>query len=813
MGLLNAAWHGKVSATVGRDECGPYNKPKTRGNDMTSYEEFIAEKSKTIQPSGFKVKSSDIPSQAFPFQRDIIGWACRMGRAAIFADTGLGKTLQQLSWASAVARQSKSPVLILAPLAVGHQTVREAKHFDIPNVSFAASDADVGKKGIYVTNYQKLHKFDAKRFGGVVLDECFPAGTMIDTVSGKKRIETVRVGDKILNASGIDTVSDVHRREVSYAVRITVCGSEKITTSPNHPVFTRRGWVGAQDLEPGDCVLQTREAVRILRGCVPASSVREFGADEVLREILLSELADASAAVHCQCSQSGGCCQAREVVESVLCGGKSQGRANAGEDCRVEPDGQSRDSGEGEPHIETHEAQTFRAWREWSGDDSPSDDPSGCSRDWVGSRVCLTVGDAKSGLSNSLQNRLSERRKENRDRGGWELPPGISSQGEGCEEGCDARFSRVDRVEILERGHPELERFRNADGKLYFYDLGATRHPSFSVEGFLVHNSSILKSHDGKTRNILIDTFAATEFKLCCTATPAPNDHTEIGNHAEFLGIMSRVEMLATYFVHDSGNTSEWRLKGHAERDFWRWVASWAMMLRRPSDLGYEDGGYDLPPLEIIEHRVECPAQDGVLFAVPEMTLEGQRKARRLTMDARVEKAAEIASADPNEPCIVWVELNDEGDAAEESIPNCVQIAGSDSDDDKEDRLIGFADGKYTKLVSKSSIAGFGMNFQRCAEMVFVGLTHSYESYFQSIRRCWRFGQTRPVRVHVVTSDLESAVLENIKAKQAAHEEQFMGMLEHTRDVNRAALFNTIRSHDKYDANVPVIIPEWIMTS
>jgi len=296
----------------------------------------------------------------------------------------------------------------------------------------------------------------------------------------------------------------------------------------------------------------------------------------------------------------------------------------------------------------------------------------------------------------------------------------------------------------------------------------------------------------------LIDTFAATEFKLCCTATPAPNDHTEIGNHAEFLGIMSRVEMLATYFVHDSGNTSEWRLKGHAERDFWRWVASWAMMLRRPSDLGYEDGGYDLPPLEIIEHRVECPAQDGVLFAVPEMTLEGQRKARRLTMDARVEKAAEIASADPNEPCIVWVELNDEGDAAEESIPNCVQIAGSDSDDDKEDRLIGFADGKYTKLVSKSSIAGFGMNFQRCAEMVFVGLTHSYESYFQSIRRCWRFGQTRPVRVHVVTSDLESAVLENIKAKQAAHEEQFMGMLEHTRDVNRAALGATTKTQDTY---------------
>ena len=326
--------------------------------------------------------------------------------------------------------------------------------------------------------------------------------------------------------------------------------------------------------------------------------------------------------------------------------------------------------------------------------------------------------------------------------------------------------------------------------------------------GIVLDESSILKSHDGKMRTLIIDTFRDTPYKLACTATPSPNDHEELGNHCEFLGVMSRVEMLATFFVHDSSDTGEWRLKGHAEGQFWRWVASWALVASHPRDLGYDDPGYDLPPLNIIKHYIDTDAQSGSLFAVPERTMSGQRSARKKTMEERVKVAAKIANGD--ESCIVWCELNDEGDAAEAAIPGSVQVAGNDKDDDKVDRLLGFAEGRYTRLVTKGKIAGFGMNWQICHKMIFLGLTHSYEQFYQMVRRCWRFGQLSPVDVHIITSDLEEAILENIEEKQRGHERMQSNMLQYTREVNRAALSGVKRMSDPYEPKVRMKLPKWL---
>ncbi len=451
---------------------------------MQSYEDFLSSKTTTCRPEGFECKPGSLSKKLFPFQKAIVRWALRLGRSALFADTGLGKSAMQLAWANAVRKETGKPVLILAPLAVAAQTVREATKFSIPCVGIASSQDDVNPldNRIHVTNYQKLHRFDPSAFGGVVLDE-----------------------------------------------------------------------------------------------------------------------------------------------------------------------------------------------------------------------------------------------------------------------------------------------------------------------------SSILKSHDGAYRCHLIDSFSKTPYRLACTATPAPNDHTEIGNHCEFLGVMTRVEMLATYFVHDSSNTSEWRLKGHAVKPFWEWVASWAMMIRKPEDIGFTGDDYNLPPLEIVEHVVsDGSVQEGRLFAVEEESLAGQRKARRETLSARVDNAVSIVATKPDRPWLVWCELNDEGNDLEDALPDSVQVSGADSDEDKESRLLGFAEGEHRILVTKPKIGAHGLNLQRCSDMVFVGLTHSYESFYQAIRRCWRYGQKNPVTVHVVTSDREYGVLANVKRKQSEHDEMFAQMIRYTQPINQSALKGTSRMTEKY---------------
>lgn len=312
--------------------------------------------------------------------------------------------------------------------------------------------------------------------------------------------------------------------------------------------------------------------------------------------------------------------------------------------------------------------------------------------------------------------------------------------------------------------------------------------------GVVLDESSILKAYDGKTRTEIIEAFHSTPFRLACTATPAPNDYMELGNHAEFLGAMSRSEMLSMFFVHDGGETQKWRLKGHAEADFWAWVCSWAVMLRRPSDLGYEDDGFILPDLEMVPNVV---GPDDVQIA---NTLTERRQARKDSLEERVQQCADLvnATADTGEPWLIWCGLNAEGDALEAAIPGSVQVAGSDSPALKEERMLGFAAGRYRVLITKPKIAGFGMNWQHCARMAFVGLSDSYEQLYQAIRRCWRFGQTQTVRCHVITSRAEGAVVANIQRKEADAVRMAEAMVHHMADINAADLRATERTSAIY---------------
>jgi hypothetical protein len=330
--------------------------------------------------------------------------------------------------------------------------------------------------------------------------------------------------------------------------------------------------------------------------------------------------------------------------------------------------------------------------------------------------------------------------------------------------------------------------------------------------GVILDESSILKSTDGHYRTRLIEACQSIPFRLAATATPAPNDFMELGNHAEFLGVMSYTDMLATFFTHDGGDTQKWRLKGHAENEFWKWMASWAVMLRKPSDLGYPNDGYDLPPLKFESHTVGveyAPNLDtGLLFPMQAETLQERIGARRATVADRCALAARITPAD--RPFVWWTNLNAEAEAIAKAIPGAVNLHGGLKDDDKERILIDFSEGRILVLVTKSSIAGFGMNWQHCADTGFVGLNDSFEQFYQAVRRFWRFGQTKPVTCHIIASELEGATVSNIRRKEADAERMAAAMVLHMADLSSAAVRGSVRDTPNYDPQQPVILPSFL---
>lgn len=296
--------------------------------------------------------------------------------------------------------------------------------------------------------------------------------------------------------------------------------------------------------------------------------------------------------------------------------------------------------------------------------------------------------------------------------------------------------------------------------------------------GIVADESSILKNFSGAMSRDLRRKAEAFPFRLAASATPAPNDHTEIGQQAEFLGVMKREEMMTRWFIHDSANTKNWRLKGHATADFWSWVASWSRMVEKPSDLGYSDDGYELPELRIIDHTVKADItteastdRDGqiALFRVPQNSATSIHREKRLTLDQRMDESARVVLAEPHERWVIWVETDQEADALKARIHNAVEVRGSHSIDQKEGRLAAFGRGEFDRLITKQSIAGYGLNWQHVGRQLFPSATFSYERFYQGVRRSWRYGRKDPVHVHCIGADTERAIRAVQQRKAADH--------------------------------------------
>ena len=360
------------------------------------------------------------------------------------------------------------------------------------------------------------------------------------------------------------------------------------------------------------------------------------------------------------------------------------------------------------------------------------------------------------------------------------------------------------------------------EGALFGYDVTICESQNDVVEGINITNyekldkfvasqfvgvvldeSSILKSFTGKVRTAIIDNFESVPYKLACTATPAPNDYMELGNHSEFCGVMKRSEMLAMFFVHDGGETSKWRLKGHAENVFWQWMASWAVFVDNPKNLGYDIAGYDLPPLNITEIIV-----DGNAPTSDTLTLTERRQARKDSLQLRCGKAAELVN-NSEEQWLVWCDLNDESHMLHELINESVEVEGSDKDSHKSTAMLNFSKTEIKCLVTKPKIAGFGMNWQNCHNMIFTGLSDSYEQYYQALRRCWRFGQKESVNVYIIISAKEGCVKQNIERKQEDFIKMQVQMTELTKEITKKELQRTCRISTPYEPMELMKLPDW----
>ena len=319
--------------------------------------------------------------------------------------------------------------------------------------------------------------------------------------------------------------------------------------------------------------------------------------------------------------------------------------------------------------------------------------------------------------------------------------------------------------------------------------------------GVVLDESSILKNFQGKTRTQLIEDFKNTPYKLACTATPSPNDTTEICNHSEFLDVMSRSAMLAMYFVHDGGSTSDWRLKGHAKQQFWDFVSTWAVMLNKPSDIGFDDAGYDLPPLNVIQEIVETPKRDnGLLFNTAAVSATEFHKELRETYKLRLDKVAEIVS-NSDENFIIWIGHDDEGKYLRSLLPDAVEVRGSDNKQYKKDTLLGFGRGEFRILITKLKIAQFGLNYQNCHNQIYASLDFSFEATYQGIRRSYRFGQTQAVNIYPITTDTMQNVKDSFDAKQKAFKEMQKSMTEAmNRNIKHQISLKTMEVSNQYQS-------------
>ncbi len=311
-------------------------------------------------------------------------------------------------------------------------------------------------------------------------------------------------------------------------------------------------------------------------------------------------------------------------------------------------------------------------------------------------------------------------------------------------------------------------------------------------EAIILDESSILKNFEGKRKKQIFDLFGKTKYKFCFTATPSPNDPMEIGNHSEFLNAMTRLEMLATYFINDMNTTQKWRLKGHAIEKFYQFISDWAVMLSNPKDIGYEMKGYELSGIEYIEHQIETArVNNGLLFNDIAVSATNFNQELKRTQDERIAKASEIANSS-NENYIVWVKQNEESKLAAEAINGAVEVRGSDKPEEKAEKLLGFANNEFRVLVTKPKIAQYGLNYQNCHNQIFMSLDFSFEALYQSIRRSYRFGQKNKVNAHLITTDTMQNVISSIKEKEWKFKEMQKLMIKHQTLWNTKQLMATV---------------------
>jgi hypothetical protein len=716
----------------------------------------------------------------------------------------------QLSFAHEVYKKTKGKILVLAPLAVTYQTKQESEKLGI-KINVCESNKDV-KDGINITNYEKLGKYNCSIFDGIVLDECFTPDTLIDVFSIDNELKTeyiknISIGCKILNAGGIDYVQKISKKRIERAVKINING-RNITCSENHPFFTMYGWKCAQNIQAGDYLMEARSAMCLVRKDIQTEVHMSENA-KILQSILLSELEDECSRDLCKSTYKGGACKDRKKSKYMEEIWKSCCIEGDGENSKFKSNDKFRKQEKTIIEITGNETQTFRAWWKWSRDDIASAINERCIVRELDTGICYITGETSTRFSDMLQSRLGESRVKNSDRNRRDESPFQKMFGQ--EKGSEIKYFRVESVEILEQGHPELEKYRDEDGFIYFYDIKAKRHPSFSVNSILVHNSSCLKSFTSFTRNQILELFKNTSYRLACSATPSPNDYEELGNHSEFLGIMTRMEMLASFFINDTANTGTWRLKGHVKDNlFWKWMSSWSVMFNTPSDIGFSDEGYVLPKLHYHEHilKPEGKPKRG-LFHIEAKTLNDRRRVRKETIKVRSDEAAKLINSS-NEKWIIWAGLNDEGDYLEKVINGSVQVAGRHTDEIKSKRMLDFANGKIEKLVTKALIAGWGLNFQVCHNAAYIGLSDSFELLYQSVRRIWRYGQTSEVHIHFFLEEREGSVLQNLKRKDKQATEMIQNMIRYMKDLTKQQLQQASNEQEEYNPQIEMRIPIWL---
>ncbi len=731
-----------------------------------SYQEFL--KSKIIAPKivGFEVALDDIHPVLFDWQRTIARWAVKLGRAALFEDTGLGKTLQQIEWARHVTHHTGGRVLIVCPLAVAHQTIAEGRKIGVEIKYVRGSDQILeADPAVVITNYDMLKAFDPALFAGVVLDECFPAGTPIDTPKGTVPIERVSIGDIVENAVGVDRVVAKKIRSLREIVRIRTTDGREIYCSKSHPFFSMRGLTSASMLKNGDYLYGTREAMRMVRE-------KTDGEEEpILRQVVLGQLAYATAGNSGEGAQQRSARKNWEENISLVAFGQSEGKGPGGTYSEFESIAQTGCQSQNLSEIEGDESQACRSRGQRERANGPATDTGGTSWRRMVHGIRDFVGQKAAWISESLQSRYCESLFDGpgRDRRILSRQPSPL----GSEKRREAGGAWVESVQIYKSGDSEFSAISGGKDSIVFYDIQIEKHPSYSVCGLLVHNSSILKNYTGMTKRTLIEMFRETRFKLCCTATPAPNDYLELGNHSEFLGVMDSNEMIARWFINDTMQAGNYRLKSHARKDYWRWLTSWAVCISKPSDIGYSDEGFDLPPLKVNYHQVSIPPERGKeigkLFFDAELSATGLWAEKRATAIDRCAKAAEIVASDSENPWIVWCDTNQEADLLQKSIPDAIEVRGSHSREFKIDAVNQFLTGDRRILLSKSEILGFGLNFQHCHDMIFVGVNYSFEKLYQALRRSWRYGQRHPVAAHIVYAESEGDVVQLLAEKEAKH--------------------------------------------